>query len=487
LADIFCRDSTDSAVLVADGYGLSVTVSRGHLLVRDGLGRHRRERRLPRAQRTVQRIVILGHTGVVSLEAIRWCADTGIALLQIDIDGRVLMLAATPSRTDARLLRAQAAAPAGPVGVGIARNLLHAKITEQAAVADGLLDQPGIAQAMRGLADQLAAATTLPGCRGLEAQAANLYFSAWSAVRCRFANRDHPRVPDHWRAFSVRASPLNRSGHAPRNAADPVNALLNYGYALAEAEARLAALAVRLDPTLGIIHTDQKARDSLALDLLEPLRPVVEDHVLRLLAERTFRVDDFAETREGRCRLLPPLTHQLAELLLPDLARAVAHPAEAIAHALAHNSPAKIDLRTPLSRANTTRAQTRGQRSEHRQSTPGVAARKTCQRCGADLYGSARKLCPTCWPVMRNSYLKQVNATRTKQEQPAKPTPAELSGGWTLQHYQERILPGLADLSLLDIEKATGLSNPTCSRLKRGLQIPNPKHWNALATLAGVT
>jgi hypothetical protein len=84
-------------------------------------------------------------------------------------------------------------------------------------------------------------------------------------------------------------------------------------------------------------------------------------------------------------------------------------------------------------------------------------------------------------------HLKQVNATRTTREQPAKPTAEELSGGWTLQHYQEQVLPGLADTSLLDIEKATGLSNPTCSRLKRGLQIPNPKHWNALATLAGVT
>ena len=44
-----------------------------------------------------------------------------------------------------------------------------------------------------------------------------------------------------------------------------------------------------------------------------------------------------------------------------------------------------------------------------------------------------------------------------------------------MQHYQEHILPGLADTSLLDIEKATGLSNPTCSRLKRGLQIPEPE------------
>jgi CRISPR associated protein, Cas1 family len=216
-------------------------------------------------------------------------------------------------------------------------------------------------------------------------------------------------VPDHWRVFTVRASPINRSGHAPRNAADPVNALLNYGYALGEAEARLAALAVRLDPTLGIIHTDQKARDS----------------------------------------------------------------------------PAKIDLRTPLSRANTTRAQTRGRRSAHRQTTPTAAARKTCQRCGADLYGSARKLCPTCWPVMRNSYLQQVNATRTKKHEVVKPTPEDLSGGWTLQHYQEHILPGLADTSLLDIEKATGLSNPTCSRLSGACRSPTrnigmrSQHWPA--------
>src|SRR3954454_9673799 len=178
VARIFCRDPEHDGILVLDGYGLSVTVARGHLIVRDGLGRHRRERRLPRAQRTVQRIVILGHTGMVSLEAIRWCTDTGIALLQIDTDGSVLMLATTRSRTDARLLRAQAAAPAGPVGVGIARNLLHAKITGQAAVAASLLDQPAIAHVIRRLADQLTTATTLPGCRDLEAQAANLYFSA---------------------------------------------------------------------------------------------------------------------------------------------------------------------------------------------------------------------------------------------------------------------------------------------------------------------
>ena len=102
-----------------------------------------------------------------------------------------------------------------------------------------------------------------------------------------------------------------------------------------------------------------------------------------------------------------------------------------------------------------------------------------------DLYGSARKLCPTCWPVQRQEYMRQLGKARAKPHDP-KPSVEELSGGWTLQRYQQEILPGLADLNLPEIERSTGLSNAACSRLRRGLQMPNPRHWAALATLAGL-
>jgi ribosomal protein L37E len=352
-------------------------------------------------------------------------------------------------------------------------------------VARDVFNSPAITEAMLAIADRLITATTLGASRELEAQAANIYFSAWNGhARARFAPTETVRIPEAWERFTVRTSPLHSGGHSPRNAADPINALLNYGYALAEAECRLAALAVRLDPGLGIVHTDQKTRDGFALDLLEPLRPVVERHLLGLIDRRTFRAAEFHETRDGRCRILPPLTHHVAELLLPELARAVARPAETVAHALAHSSPAKIDLRTPLSRTNVSRTQSPGRRSQNRSPKQAANTRRTCQRCGADLYGSARKLCPTCWPVMRNSYLQQVNGNKTRPPQPVKPSTEELSGGWTLKGYQTEILPGLADVSLRDIERATGLCNSTCSRLKRGIQIPNPKHWAALAQLA---
>ncbi len=485
VADTFARDSRDPSVLVADGYGLSLHVHRGQLHIRDGIGQHRRERHLSRAQRTVRRLVLLGHTGTISLDAIRWCTDIGIALVQLDTDGRVLMLANHPSRTDPRLLRAQAAAPSSDVGVAIARHLLAGKLDGHARVLDELLYQPQLGTVVRDVGDQLSKAATLPACRDLESQAANVYFSAWPGrVHCQFSEQHQTKVPEHWQRYTVRRSPLHR-GATSRNAADPVNATLNYGYALAESEARLAALTMGLDPGLGILHTDQKTRDSLALDLLEPLRPVVERYVLAMLTSRRFHADDFAENRTGVCRLLAPLTHDLAEALLPELARAVARPTEAVAHLLAGSSPNAIQLRTPLSRSNTTHAQQPGRRSENKAATaPAVKQRPTCQKCGVDLYGSARKLCPVCWPITRNEYMRQLGRARS-----GGPTPDALDlktpTGWSLEGFQREILPLLATYSLADIEKATGLSNATASRLKRGLQVPNPRHWAALATLVG--
>jgi hypothetical protein len=95
-------------VLVLSGYGLRVAVERGLLAISDGIGRDRREGRLARATCGLKRLVVLGHSGTVSLEALRWLYDVGAAFVQIDADGEVLVAAAPPGLDDARLRRAQA-------------------------------------------------------------------------------------------------------------------------------------------------------------------------------------------------------------------------------------------------------------------------------------------------------------------------------------------------------------------------------------------
>ncbi len=509
VASLFSRDPADTSVAVADGYGLTIRVHRGHLVIEDGIGRHRRQRRYPRAERTLRRLVILGHTGYLTLEALRWCADVGVVMVHLDGDGRLLTVHGSPGTDDARLRRAQAAAPSSPVGLEITRRLLGAKLDGQASVAQELLVAGPVARLIRKLGDELRDADSLVRCRELEAQASNAYFGAWSAsVTCLFVERDAERVPQHWTAFTARTSPLHRSGRSPRTAADPVNALLNYGYALAEAECRLAALALGLDPGLGIVHTDQKNRDSLALDLLEPLRPLVERHVLQLLAIRHFRADAFHETRQGACRLLAPLTHELAQHL-PTYARHLARHAEAITHALAHSSPGKIQLRTPLSRANTANAQVRGQRSADRRQTSEPQATPRCRTCGAALADRRRKLCSACWPATRaklaterasagNAALARLRAcgqdptscpeaaskrsvtlSKRKREELAwcASSPCD---AWTPERYGAEVLPGLAQLPLSTLQRATGLSISACSRIRAGKLTPHRRHWQPL-------
>jgi CRISPR-associated protein Cas1 len=56
-----------------------------------------------------------------------------------------------------------------------------------------------------------------------------------------------------------------------------------------EAEARLAALAVGCDPGLGLLHADLRSRDSLACDLMEPVRSAVDAFVFETLSSRVFR------------------------------------------------------------------------------------------------------------------------------------------------------------------------------------------------------
>lgn len=513
LAEVYARDATDSAVLVLDGHGLRLSVERGHLLLHDGVGVHRRSRRLSRAQRAVRRIVVLGHTGHLTLDAVRWCAEVGVALVQVDTDGDLLAVAGATDHDDPRLRRAQALAPDSPAGLVITRALLAAKVTGQAAVCNENLGLPTAGDHLTALADQLAQAPTISACRDIEATAANAYFGAWAGrVTVRFASRDAGRVPEHWHAFTARRSPL-LTGKSPRKAASPVNALLNYGYGLGEIECTLALRAVGLDPGLGIVHTDKKHRDSLALDLLEALRPVIDARVLALLSRRHLRASDFHETADGTCRLLAPLTHELAGDL-PYYARTVAPHAEAIAHALAHAHPAPVQLRTPLTKANARAVQTRGgKRASAYDPTPAPTQAATCRTCGVPLPDTSRQLCDTCWPITRAQLATEraarAVAARAAQRARGETDPAQseqartkrhtslvaskaVEAAWDTKHpdaprnpawYTEHVKPHLAGVPLSQLQQATGLSLSACSRLRSGTLTPHARHWHPLRML----
>src|SRR5687767_2951078 len=85
-------------IYIAHGYGIKVYVDRGHLTVHHGVGRDRHTRRFNRATASLKRLVVIGHTGYVTLDALRWIRDVGASFIQIDSDGNII--AATAAARD---------------------------------------------------------------------------------------------------------------------------------------------------------------------------------------------------------------------------------------------------------------------------------------------------------------------------------------------------------------------------------------------------
>jgi CRISPR-associated endonuclease Cas1 len=243
VAGLFADDNTH--VIVADGYCVSIRVTSGHLHISDGIGRTRRERRIPRIPRTVERLVILSATGMITTDAIRWLADTGTPWVQLDLDGRTIAMSG-PQRTDARLLRSQALAPGNESGLEVTRTLLAAKLAGQSDICRNTLRVPAAANMIDDLAMELDRCPELDDCRTTEGAAAVAYWQAWAdRVSVPFPAADMLKIPAHWLRFPGRDSEI---GPAHRHATEPVNALLNYVYRIAETECVHACHAVGLNP-----------------------------------------------------------------------------------------------------------------------------------------------------------------------------------------------------------------------------------------------
>jgi len=347
-----------AGVCVCDGFGVRVVVERGALEVHDGVGQHRRTRRYDRATRGLRRLVILNAAGMISLEALRWCQALGIGVLMLGADGTV-QLSSTPRMTDdARLRRTQALAPYEPYGLDVARWLISRKLVGQGKLMLHRFTDADAAETIGDLALGVEEASTIEKIRQLEASGAALYFGAWSGrPECEpmFASKDRLRIPPHWSRYEGRRSVV-ASGNGNRKAERPVNALLNYVYALVEAEAILACQAVGLDAGLGLVHSDTKERQSLALDIMEPIRPEVDAFVLDTIERRTFRKVEFTETSDGHLRLRSPLTHELAETM-PRWAQSLGPIAEHVAHVFGKAMAGTYSAATPLTRDRTKAAQ----------------------------------------------------------------------------------------------------------------------------------
>ena len=492
-------------VVVASGYGLKVRVERGHLAVHDGIGSDRRTRRYARVHSGLERLVVLGQSGYVTFDALKWLRDIGAAFVQIDSDARLVASTASVGTDQPALRRAQALAADTATGTEVARTLLRDKVRGQATLGAELCEGTN-AECFDAALTEIESATTLEQLLRVEASAALAYWTAWRGVSVLFGSRDRTLVPAHWLTFGQRHSPLTGS---PRLAANPANAILNYLYSLLEAEAILACQAMGLDPGLGIFHRDRRSRASLASDLMEACRPTVDGYLLALLQQRRLQKGDFVETRRGVCRLLPALATELAATA-PTWRTLVAPIAEHVARSL--SGAERELLATPLAGEN--RSRSWDSRQARRKRVPNAPAPlpSRCRACGGELPDRRRRSCDSCRRERALESAKEARPVaaavltqlREDGRDPAHGGEAGRRRGrknaahqrslreWKAldgrardsRHFQTEILPSLRLVRSNELAIATGLSEHYCSLIRLGKRTPHPRHWETLSRAA---
>jgi|CZKR01.1.fsa_nt_gi CRISPR-associated endonuclease Cas1 len=486
-----------SGVLTLFGFGIKVRVRRGHLEIDDGVGMERRKIRLPRVGHGLKRLVCISEDGFTTLSALKWLSDVGASFVMLNRNGKVLFVTGPTAPSDARLRRAQALALGNGVGLEISRTLIDAKLQGQERLVRERLKDLATAQAIAALRERLPAADTPEVIRNLEAQAAVAYFAAWRNVQVLWPKADLRRIPEHWRTVGNRQSPLSGG---PRLAITPVHAILNYCFALLESETRLALTSVGLDAGLGLgLHTDTPNRDSLALDVLEPVRPQVEEWLLSWVMQEPLRRADYFETATGNCRLMSHLCAKLSETA-PSWGKLVAPWAEYVARTLwgrTNQSTARRRLSTPLTQQHRREA-------KRRPSFPKVEVQRPdrlCRVCGRKLRLRNRRFCGDCAVTVtrenfdvgrkaaqRPEFLAKRSDTQRMHKQAIQNwKPADLPAWLTRDVYAKQVQPALARVAKSKVRSALGVSEPYSSDIRSGKRVPHPRHWQALAELVGVS
>lgn len=224
------------------------------------------------------------------------CAEHGIAVSFMTPNGRFLARMEGPVSGNVLLRRQQYRCSDDAARCAeVVRHTLLGKLHNQRAVLGrGLRDHghkmesadvAALEHARERLArigDKIMLEPSVDVLRGFEGEAAQAYFGVF----------------DH--LIRVRDPGLQFRSRSRRPPLDAVNALLSFLYTLLTHDCRGALESVGLDPAVGFLHRDRPGRPSLALDLLEELRPVLADRLaLSLINRRQLDEGDFQVMENG--------------------------------------------------------------------------------------------------------------------------------------------------------------------------------------------
>lgn len=240
-------------------------------------------------------LICFGRAGA-SPAALAACAEAGVAVSLLTPNGKFIARVEGPRSGNVLLRRAQYRLADNPLqATAIVRGIVAAKAANQRTVIRRALRDHGAGMAaaaraalesaetrLTDIARRTLRGTEIAGLRGIEGEAAQVYFSIFDHLIL---------VEDRSFAFTSRSR---------RPPLDRINALLSFLYAMLGHDCRSALESVGLDPQVGYLHADRPGRASLALDLMEEMRPVLADRLaLSLVNRRQLVAKDFIMEEGG--------------------------------------------------------------------------------------------------------------------------------------------------------------------------------------------
>jgi len=292
--------------LYLSGFGVSLNVDAARLMVKDGFLEPDSEqttyefepRRIP-----YDSIVIDGHTGTVSLTAMKWLMRHETPLFILDYNGTLLSstLPREPVNGPLKIAQVEAYKDAAR-RFYIAKKLVEAKAQCTLSVMKWLAARYGelssqVHSDLTSEFQRLEQCQNLPRLLMVEGRIADIY---WRYLQ---------RILPNKLGFTSRMHETRQM-----NASDPFNALLNYGYAILESQCRKALNSVGLEPTIGFLHEARQTKYPLVYDLQEPYRWLVDTAVVSYLGSR-YRREDFYRMDNYVLRLRPEAVRKLIDAL----------------------------------------------------------------------------------------------------------------------------------------------------------------------------
>lgn len=279
--------------LLLNGHGISMWVDSAKLHIKDGRFSPNEDPILyiyaPK-RIDVENIVIYGNSGNISLDAIKWLIKHNVQISILNWDGKLLTTMLPPESVQVKTKFAQYHAFENQkLRISIARKFLEAKFQRTQFVLDWLKERyPTINNDFSKELSLFGKGKSIANLMMVEGRIASHYWQNFTQI-----------VPENYEFES------REYQKRPWGAGDAINCMLNYGYALLEAECMKAINSAGLDCHVGFLHEMRIGKNSLAYDLQEPFRFLIDLAVINIIENKSLDKKDFIRTENYNLRLRP--------------------------------------------------------------------------------------------------------------------------------------------------------------------------------------